>query len=119
MPDIWTKTKAEFVIEMMHDRFGPKSTWVFASAPDRRGTSRRAAFDHLIEVLAEVIGCKPNGIRVTLNTLSGRTWPSDPNVRKWSYWIIGKALEIGFITPQEAPPIGMAIATDDEVPEEG
>jgi hypothetical protein len=37
------------------------------------------------------------------------------------YWIIAKALEIGFITPDEAPliaPDGITIAPDDEPPDE-
>jgi hypothetical protein len=42
--------------------------------------------------------------KTTLDALNGRAW-DDPNARKWTYWIIGKALEIGFIKPEEAPPI--------------
>jgi hypothetical protein len=53
MPDtIWTKTKAEFVIEMIHEHFGRKRDWELATAPARKGTPRRAEFDRMIEVLA-------------------------------------------------------------------
>jgi hypothetical protein len=109
VPDpIWTKTKAELVIEIMHEQFGPKSRWEFATVPARTGTETRAKFDRTVELLAEIIGCAPGGVRMTLDAVRGHQFRNDPHVRKWVYVIVAKALEIGFITPEEAPPIAAA-----------
>jgi len=112
MPDpIWTKTKAEFVIEIMHEQFGPKRDWKLAGYPDHLGTPTRAKFDRTIELLAELIGAAPNGVELVVSAVSGRTW-RDPAGIKWIYWIVAKAIEIGFITPEEAPPLGEGISTN-------
>ena len=48
---------------------------------------------------------------MTIDALRGHQWRNDPNIRKWVYVIVAKALETA-----EAPPIGDA--TDHEVPDD-
>jgi len=51
----WSKTKAEFVVDVMHEHFGPKSSWELKTFPDHKGTERRREFDRLVELLSELM----------------------------------------------------------------
>ena len=55
---------------------------------------------------------------VALNAVSGRAWPHDPQVRKWAFWIVGRGLEVGWITPEASPMLGPTVAAGDELPDE-
>ena len=94
---IWSKTKAEFVVEIIHDQLGPRSSW------PRKTRAANPRYRELCRQLAEVIGCKPGGIDMTVQVAAGVRSYSDPRNRKWTFWLIAKALEIGFITPEETP----------------
>lgn len=110
---VWTKTKADFVLEIWNEHFGPRSTWEFATAPAHKGTQRRVEFDRINKLLSELIGCTEGGLKSLAYALTGKTW-DDANGRKWTYWLVAKAIEIDFMSPDEAP----AIAHGNTLPDE-
>jgi len=120
---VWTKAKAEFVVEAIHAFCGPHSRWGLKTAPAPKGTERRDRYEELCRKLATYVGSNANGVKVCVQSTFMNQWWHDPMARQWAIWAISKALEVGFITPEESPMIrfegqpeattGEAVAADE------